>query len=114
MKALGVTSLYVAHDSSDYGKAVADAVKSDLKGAGISLASTMSGASGIFYGVQSPSAAASFFKSASTSAPSAKLFGPSSLNSSAFTDAVGSSVHNLYVTIPRLHAQPAEHRRQGL
>jgi ABC-type branched-subunit amino acid transport system substrate-binding protein len=100
MKSLGVTSLYVAHDSSDYGRALADAVSADAKSGGISAAKSMSGAGGVFYAAESPAAAAKFFNSASSAAPKAKLFGPSSLNSAAFTSALSSSVSNLYVSIP--------------
>jgi ABC-type branched-subunit amino acid transport system substrate-binding protein len=100
MKSLGVKSLYVANDGSDYGRALGDAVSSDAHAAGISIAKSMSGAGGIFYGATSPTAAAKFFDHAASAAPSAKLFGSSSLNSGAFTSAVSSSVHNLYVSIP--------------
>lgn len=100
MKSLGVSSLYVASDGSEYGNTLAEAVRSDAKAADISLTTSISGAGGIFYGVQSPAAGAAFFKHAASLAPNAKLFGPSSLDSAQFTTAVGSSVHNLYVTIP--------------
>ncbi len=100
MKSVGVSGLYVTDDGSDYGKAIADAVRADAKDAGITLSSSLSGASGDFYGAQSPVAAAKFFNHVSAGAPTAKLFGPSSLNSSAFTAAISSSVHNLYVSIP--------------
>ena len=55
---------------------------------------------GYFYGAESPTAAAKFFNHIASIAPNAKLFGPSSLNSAAFTSALSSSVHNLYVSIP--------------
>jgi ABC-type branched-subunit amino acid transport system substrate-binding protein len=100
MKSLGVSSLYVVSDGSDYGDTVAQAVRSHAKAAGIDLTTSMSAAGGIFYGVQSPAAAATFFNHAASVAPNAKLFGPSSLDSGLFTSAVSSSVHNLYVTIP--------------
>jgi ABC-type branched-subunit amino acid transport system substrate-binding protein len=100
MKSLGVKSLYVANDGSDYGKAIADAVSSDATAAGITAAKSLSGAEAVFYGAESPTAAAKFFNHAATAAPNAKLFGPSSLNSGAFTAALSASVHNLYVSIP--------------
>jgi ABC-type branched-subunit amino acid transport system substrate-binding protein len=100
MKSLGVSSLYVADDGSDYGDTIAKAVRADAKAASISLTTSISGAGGIFYGVQSPSAAAKFFSHAASVAPNAKLFGPSSLNSGLFTSAVSTSLKNLYVTIP--------------
>jgi ABC-type branched-subunit amino acid transport system substrate-binding protein len=100
MKSLGVKSLYVANDGSDYGKAIADAVSSDASAAGITAAKSLSAAGAAFYGAESPTAAAKFFNNAASAAPKAKLFGPSSLNSGAFTAALSGSVHNLYVSIP--------------
>lgn len=100
MKSLHVSSLYVTSDGTDYGDTVAEAVRSDARAAGISLATSLSEAGGIFYGVTSPTTAATFFNHASSVAPNAKLFGPSSLNSGQFTSTLSSSVHNLYVTIP--------------
>jgi ABC-type branched-subunit amino acid transport system substrate-binding protein len=100
MKLLGVSSLYVSHDSSDYGRALADAVKKDAKAAGITLSSASSGAGGDFYAATSPRTAATFFNRVAGSDPSAKLFGPSSLGAASFTKALGSSVKNLYVSIP--------------
>jgi ABC-type branched-subunit amino acid transport system substrate-binding protein len=100
MKSLGVASLYVANDGSDYGRAIADAVAGDAHTAGIAAATSLGGATGVFYGAQSPSAAAKYFNHIAGMAPSAKLFGPSSLNASAFTSALSGSVHNLYVSIP--------------
>jgi ABC-type branched-subunit amino acid transport system substrate-binding protein len=102
IKSLGISSLYVTSDGTDYGDTIAAAVRADAKGAGIALSTSMSGASAIFYGVQSPAAGAKFFTHAASVAPQAKLFGPSSLNSGLFTSAVSSSVHNLYVTVPGL------------
>jgi ABC-type branched-subunit amino acid transport system substrate-binding protein len=100
MKSLGVDSLYVGHDSSDYGGAIADAVSSDARAAGIKLAKSVSGAGGDFYGSQSPTAAATFFNHVAGTDPSAKLFGPSSLNVASFTKGLSRSVKNLYVSIP--------------
>jgi branched-chain amino acid transport system substrate-binding protein len=100
MKAQSVTSLFVADDGSDYGRALADAVRSDEGSAGLTAASSASGASGDFYGATNPAAAASFFNHLASTDPSAKLFGSSSLNSAAFTSAISSAVRNLTVSIP--------------
>jgi len=101
MKALGVTRLYVDEDGSDYGKAIAGAVRSDAQAAGLTLEPSVDEeVNGYFYGAESPSAAAKFFNHIASMAPTAKLFGPSSLDSAAFTSAISSSVHNLYVSIP--------------
>ncbi len=45
MKAQSVTSLFVANDGSDYGRALADAVRTDASAAGLTVASSASGAS---------------------------------------------------------------------
>jgi ABC-type branched-subunit amino acid transport system substrate-binding protein len=100
MKSLGVSSLYVTSDGSDYGDTIAQAVRSDATAAGVKLTTGMSTAGAIFYGVISPAAGATFFNHAASVAPNAKLFGPSSLNSGQFTSTLSASVHNLYVTIP--------------
>ena len=101
MKALGVTRLLVDNDGSDYGKAIADAVSSDAKAAGLTVEPSVDEeVNGYFYGAASPAAAAEFFNDIASKAPTAKLFGPSSLDSPAFTSALSSSVHNLYVSIP--------------
>jgi ABC-type branched-subunit amino acid transport system substrate-binding protein len=100
MKSLGVSSLYVASDGTDYGDTIAQAVRADAKAASIALNTSMSSAGAIFYGVESPVAAAQFFDHAASVAPKAKLFGPSSLDSGQFTSKVSTSVHSLYVTIP--------------
>ncbi len=100
MKALGVHSLYVGNDGSDYGRALAHALSADAHNGGLSPAATLSGADGIFYAAQSPTAAAKFFNHAASVAPHAKLFGPSSLNVGAFTAALSSAVKNLYVSMP--------------
>lgn len=101
IKHLGVTKLYVSDDGSDYGKAFADAVRNDAKAAGLALAANAGGSvNGYFYGARSPLAAARFFDHIASVAPSAKLFGPSSLNSGVFTAKLSSSVKNLFVSIP--------------
>ncbi|HUA04786.1 MAG TPA: hypothetical protein VMB27_12855 [Solirubrobacteraceae bacterium] len=100
MHSLGVTKLYVTSDGSDYGAAVAYAVKQDAGGAGITSVSSPSAADGAFYGSASPAAAAHFFNDVAGSNPSAKLFGPSALDAPAFTAALNSSVQNLYISIP--------------
>lgn len=100
MKALKVTSLYIGNDGSDYGKAIADALSSDAKAAGLTISSSSHGAGADFYGATSPAAAAKWFNAAASASPTAKLFGPSSLNNGAFTSALSPSVHHLYVSIP--------------
>lgn len=102
MKSLGVKKLYVGDDGSDYGKALADAVRSDAQAAGLATDRFISeSVDGYFYGAQSPTAAARFFNHIATMAPDAKLFGPSSLNAGPFagTLSVAAGKH-LYVSLP--------------
>ena len=101
MKKLGVTRLYVGNDGSTYGRAIADAVSRDARSAGLTVESSVGEeVNGYFDGARSAAAAAKFFNRIAGMAPKAKLFGPSSLNSTAFSAAVSNSVHNLYVSIP--------------
>jgi ABC-type branched-subunit amino acid transport system substrate-binding protein len=101
MKSLGVTRLFVGNDGSDYGKALAEAVRTDAHGAGLTIEPSIGEeVGGYFYGARSPAAAAKFFNRIASMSPNAKLFGSSSLNTSAFSSAVSSSVHNLYVSVP--------------
>lgn len=101
MKKLGVTKLYASDDGSDYGRAFADALRSDAHTAGLTVSRAIGEEdNGYFYGARSPLAAAKFFNRIAGMAPDAKLFGPSSLNSSVFTAKLSSSVKHLYVSIP--------------
>lgn len=112
MKAQSVRSLFVANDGSDYGHALADAVRTDASAAGLTAASSASGAGGDFYGATDPAAAATFFNHVASTDPGAKLFGSSSLDSAAFTSAISPSVRNLTVSIPGFLSQslPAQGR----
>ncbi len=101
MKAMGVSHLYVASDSSDYGRAMADAVSAAARAAGITVGGPLASAQAVFYGVQSPATAAHFFNRAATLAPHAKLFGPSSLNFGNFVPLLSAAAASrLYVSIP--------------
>lgn len=102
MKALGVTKLNVKDDGSDYGRALADAVRSDATAAGLTLDPYIGEeVNGYFYAAESASAAARFFNRIAGMSPDAKLFGPSSLNTSAFTSALsGTAATHVYVSIP--------------
>jgi branched-chain amino acid transport system substrate-binding protein len=100
MENLGVTKLYVADDGTPYGAAIAYAMKSDLSGGSISLASSEAAADGIFYGTASEAGAARFFASAAAADPSAKLFGPSALADPSFPTELSSAVHSLYISAP--------------
>ena len=96
MRAQHVTSLYVADDGSDYGRAIALAVTQDAPPA-ISLARSEASADAAFYGGTSAQGAARFFAAAP---PAAKLFGPSALDTPAFATAMPSGARNVYISSP--------------
>ncbi len=102
MKSQGVKRLYVSDDDSDYGKAIADAVRSDAQAAGLTIEPSVDEqVTGYFYGAQSPTAAATFFNHIASMSPNAKLFGPSSLNTSTFPASLSPAAgKNIYVSIP--------------
>jgi branched-chain amino acid transport system substrate-binding protein len=100
MQALHVTRLYVATDGSQYGRAIAQAVRTDASQASISLSASPAGADAVFYGASSQQAAARLFNSTASSNPTAKLFGPSALSDSAFVARLAPAVRNLYVSAP--------------
>ncbi len=112
MRALHVTSLFVAHDGSFYGEAIAHAVAQDASASSISLASSEAGASAIFYGSDAPATAAHFFLAAPATA---KLFGPAALNAPSFTAALGGATRQLYISWPGFLARdlPAAARAFG-
>jgi branched-chain amino acid transport system substrate-binding protein len=99
MQSLGVTKLYVSSDGSDYGAAIASALRHDV-GTGISLVGSPAAADGVFYGSASPTVAAHFFNDVAGSNGSAKLFGPSALDAPAFVSALSPAVRNLYISVP--------------
>jgi len=88
MQSLHVSRLYVANDGSDYGKAIAYAVKQDAPSSGITIAQAISGADAMFFGGLRP---------ASFPAPPVKLFVPSALASAALPSGT-------YVSQPGLRA----------
>ncbi len=100
MRALHLRSLATANDGSVYGRAIADAVASDARSAGLPVTSP-SAAAAVFYGAQSPAAAARFFNRTAATRPRARLFGPSSLNTPGFARALsGAARRNVEVSIP--------------
>jgi len=100
MQALRVTKLYVASDGSQYGRAIAQTVRSDASQASISLSTTATGADAVFYGASSQQAAARLFNSTASSDPTVKLFAPSALSDTAFVARLSPAVRNLYVSAP--------------
>lgn len=100
MASMGAGSVYIADDGSDYGRSIAAALRADAGPESIQVSGTEQGSAAIFYGAQSPAAAARFFNAAATTIPSALLFGSSSLDTPAFYSALTPAVKHLYISTP--------------
>jgi ABC-type branched-subunit amino acid transport system substrate-binding protein len=97
MQSLGVKQLYIASDGSDYGKAIAAALRGDASGAGITVASSASGADAMFLAGRTPAAFASVVRAN----PTLKVFAPSAFASSSAVSALGLGTGaKLYVSSP--------------
>jgi ABC-type branched-subunit amino acid transport system substrate-binding protein len=100
MHSLGVKRLYVADDGSEYGRAIAAAVKGDASPA-ITVLPTQTGADGVFYGANDSARAAAFFSGVAGANAAAKLFGPSALDNNPFAAAVDPVARrNIYISAP--------------
>jgi branched-chain amino acid transport system substrate-binding protein len=84
MQSAGVKRLYVKSDGSAYGATLTGLVTADAPSAGITIATTSSGADGVMYAGSSATAAAQVFNQAVSSDPSVKLFAPSTLADDSF------------------------------
>ena len=120
MKDNGVKKLYVLDDKEVYGKGVADQVAADAKEAGIqvvgdegidpkaanyrSLAQKIksSGADAMFFGGITANNAVQLWKDVYSANPSLKMFGPDGVAQSDFTEKLGPSQANTFVTNPTL------------
>ncbi len=106
MQAEHVSRLYVASDGSQYGRALALEVSSDAKGAGLTAASSASGADGVFYAAGASSAdartaAAHALDQAAAASPNAKLFAPSGLYDGSFVSGLSAAAQQrLIVSSP--------------
>jgi branched-chain amino acid transport system substrate-binding protein len=123
MKDNGVTKLYVLDDKEVYGKGVADGVAADAKKAGIqvvgdegtdpkaanyrSLAQKIksSGANGMFFGGITANNAVQLWSDVYAANPTLKMFGPDGVAQSDFTEKLGPSQSNTFVTNPTLPPQ---------
>jgi branched-chain amino acid transport system substrate-binding protein len=99
MQALNVSKHYVTSDGSQYGRAIAQAVRTDAASASITVVPSMSGADGAFFGASSDAVGARMFNSAASSSPTLKLFGSSALDDAAFASQL-SSARNVFVSSP--------------
>jgi branched-chain amino acid transport system substrate-binding protein len=101
MQSLHLSKLYVDHDQQAYGEAIAQAVRADAPGHGLTVQSSPSGADAVFYGGNSVSAATAAVDRAAAASPQAKLFVPSALYDNAFVTGLSAAAQpNLYVSSP--------------
>ncbi|HET7050304.1 MAG TPA: ABC transporter substrate-binding protein [Solirubrobacteraceae bacterium] len=100
MQALHVSRLYVSSDGSQYGRAIAQAVRTDAPTSSITIAPSSSGADAIFYGAVSEDAAARVFNAAASSSPAVKLFGPSALDATTFAARLSPAARHVYISSP--------------
>jgi branched-chain amino acid transport system substrate-binding protein len=106
MQTLHVSKLYVApSDGTAYGKSVAEEVRQDARAAGLTLASGVGGADGIFYGGVDGPPARQALDQAAASDPNAELFVPSALYDDTFVARLSPAAQkNLYVSSPGVPA----------
>jgi branched-chain amino acid transport system substrate-binding protein len=111
MKSLHVHRLYVADDGSDYGKAIAYAIRQDASGEGISVVAgaptatgvAASGADAVFYGASARGQSSAQALAAGVvqgQNPKIKLFVPSALDTRSFASSLGSTQVNVYAAEP--------------
>ena len=100
MKKLGVKNLYVTGDSSDYGRALQAAVRSEASADGITVNNSETAVNAIFYGGNSAGAAERYAAGASSTAQSTKLFLPSALAGLNFSSGDWSRFSAVYVSQP--------------
>ena len=100
MRALHVSRLYIGDDGSQYGAAIAHAVKADAQTAAITVAPSIGGADAVFYGGASAADAARVFNAAASSNSAVKLFAPSALDDAAFASRLSAATRNVYVSSP--------------
>ena len=100
MQALHVSKLYVSSDASQYGRTIAQAVRTDAQASSITIAASASGADAVFYGGVSEGAAAKVFNAAALATPAVKLFGPSALDTTAFAADLAPTARHVYISSP--------------
>jgi branched-chain amino acid transport system substrate-binding protein len=91
MQKIGVKTLDIGDDGSEYGVSVAAEVRGAAAAAGITVSSSPSGADGVFYAGEPGAAATRALNAAATAAPQAKLFAPSALYDDTFVAGLSSA-----------------------
>ncbi len=105
LQSASVSSLYIASDGSNYGDALAHALRSAARSHSITLATAEAGAGAILYSGNDTAKAATFFSAAASAAPSAILLAPSGLDQAAFVSALSATAKaHLRISTPGLAA----------
>jgi branched-chain amino acid transport system substrate-binding protein len=101
MKSLGVRTVYVPTDGSEYGRALREAFASRAASAGLTVASSDASVDAVFYAGSSAAGATQVFTGAASSNPKAALFAPSALDLNSFATSLPAAAEkNLYVSAP--------------
>ncbi len=100
MESLGIKSVYVPTDGSEYGRALRAAFVSRA-GSALSVVASDATAGAVFYAGSSASGAASVFDGAAAGNPKVALFAPSALEENSFAASLSPAAQkNLYVSSP--------------
>jgi hypothetical protein len=101
MRSVGVKSLYVAGDGSEYGLTLAVSLRNAASAAGISVASAQTGAAAVAFAGSSQSQATQVFNTAAAATPTVKLYAPSALDNDAFASGLSAAAQKaLSVSAP--------------
>jgi hypothetical protein len=99
--------VYVGHDDSDYGAAIARAFLADA-GPSMTIAANEAGAAAIFYASESPSAGARFLNHAAQLDPTGLLYGPAAFDAPAFVHALSpAAARAVRITTPGFMPLPS-------
>jgi ABC-type branched-subunit amino acid transport system substrate-binding protein len=101
MKSQGAKTITVADDGTDYGASIAQEVRSDASGAGLTVSSSASGADAMFYGALPGKTATGMLDSVANGSPKLKLYASSALYNDQFVSGLsGAAQRALTVSSP--------------
>jgi branched-chain amino acid transport system substrate-binding protein len=84
MQSAGLHTVYIAGDGSEYGRTLGLSVRNAAASAGISIASSATGAGGVLFAGSAQAQATQAFNQAAAASPRVKLYAPSALDDDAF------------------------------
>jgi branched-chain amino acid transport system substrate-binding protein len=101
MKKLQLTKLYVASDTSSYGKSVALEIRQDAPSGGLSIVASPGAADAVFYAGAPDQSATKALDTLAAAGPTAKLFVPSAFYDDAWVAGLSAAAQKrLYVSSP--------------